>query len=80
MNDPMGRVYKNVIIQNQIAFGRFWVKEPRHSENIVAEMRHLYRKTHPLLRLNGTRVVHVFQVWLFQPVSRASSHGTHGVA
>ena len=28
-----------------MAFRRFWVKEPRHSENISAEMCYLYRRT-----------------------------------
>ena len=28
-------------------FRRFWVKEPRHSENILAETRYLYRRTRP---------------------------------
>ena len=30
---------------------RFWVKGPRPSQNIVSEMRHLYRRTRPSLHL-----------------------------
>ena len=30
-----------------LAFGRFWVKEPRRSENKIAEMCYLYRRTRP---------------------------------
>ena len=29
-----------------LTFGRFWVKEPRHSEKTLAEICHLYRKAH----------------------------------
>ena len=33
----------------QVTFLRFWVREPNHSENLLAEMCYLYRKPRPLL-------------------------------
>ena len=41
----MHQVCKTVIFRTTLAFRRFWVKGPRHSENIFSEMCHLYRKT-----------------------------------
>ena len=31
--------------ETRLAFRRFWAKEPRHSENMLAEMYYLYRRT-----------------------------------
>ena len=38
MNNPMAQVYNYVIFSNKIGIRRFWVKEPRQCENILAEM------------------------------------------
>ena len=46
MHITMAQVYKNVIFETRLAFRRFWVKEPRHSENTLAEMCYLYRRTY----------------------------------
>ena len=41
----MALVYKNIpFFQTRLALRRFWVKEPLHSENILAEMWYLYLK------------------------------------
>ena len=40
----MAQVYKNVISRNNIGLPTFRVKEPRHSENILAETCYLYRR------------------------------------
>ena len=45
----MTEVYNNVIFETTLELQRFWVKVPRHSENILllAEMRYVYRRTRP---------------------------------
>ena len=40
--------------ETRLAFRRFWVKEPRHSENKIAEMCHLYRRTRPQRPTNNS--------------------------
>ena len=40
---PWPKYTKTSFFETRLAFRRFWVKEPRHSEKKVAEMYHLYR-------------------------------------
>ena len=54
MNNPMAQEYKKRHFWKQfvLAFRRFWQKEPRLSEIILAEMchRYLYRRTRRMHR------------------------------
>ena len=45
MNTPISQIYKTSFFETRLTFRRFWVKEPRHSENGLVEICHLYRKT-----------------------------------
>ena len=38
---------KTSFFETRLAFRQFWVQEPRCSENILAEMCYLYRRTRP---------------------------------
>ena len=49
-------VQKAAFSEARLALRRFWVEEPRHSENNLAEMCHLYRRTRQAWeRGNGVR-------------------------
>ena len=49
---PMAQVYtKTPFFLTRLALRRVWVKEPRHSGNVLAEMCHLYRRTRPPIQL-----------------------------
>ena len=59
MNNSMAQAYKNVISRiTGLTSRRVWVKEPRHSETLSAEMRYLYRRTRLsyLVVVRGPRV------------------------
>ena len=43
----MTQAYKQASFpETRLTFGRIWVQGPRHSENDLAEMCYLYRRTH----------------------------------
>ena len=45
MNIPTAQVYtKTSFWKKRLGFRRFWVREPRYSETILAEMCYLYRR------------------------------------
>ena len=45
MNTPKVQVYRKSFFETRLAFRRFWAEEPLHSENRLAEMCYLYRRT-----------------------------------
>ena len=53
----MAQVCKNVFFRNTMAFRHSGVKELRHSETKIAEMRYLYRRTRFRASVMGFLVV-----------------------
>ena len=81
MHKAMTQVRKTPFFETRLAFQPFWVKEPRHSENILAEMCYLYGRTRLPRYSHYPRVTRwpIFQQQLLLRVRRGGGGGGGGV-